>query len=164
MLVKTAVSCHVILCHTNNATHPVDCRQSFVFCWLQVTVHPEGLATRHLDTGFPWFYSVLQQMLSRYSKSTLHCILLSQASLTQLHNFCPNAALPTPSTFRHSDALLPSVEHSPLSTSPLLNALRCFQLTFIRRTSRHCLRIFKAVKIYVPRPVYFSSSLIFPVC
>ena len=78
----TAVSFHVILCLTNNATHPVDCRQSFVFCWLQVTVHPEGLATRHLDTGFPWFYSVLQQMLSRYPKSTLHCIHLTLPSNT----------------------------------------------------------------------------------
>jgi hypothetical protein len=157
VLVNTAVSCHVILCLTNNATHP--CRL---------------LATSHCASGRscvpPSRHRVPLVLLSPTAnaqslpKSTLHCIHLSQASLTQLHNFCPNAALPTSSTFCNSDALLPSVEHSPLSTSPLLNALPCFQLTFIRRTSRHCLRIFKAVKIYVPRPVYLSFSLIFPVC
>jgi hypothetical protein len=32
-------------------------------CWLEVSVHPEGPATGHLDTGFPEFSSVFKQML-----------------------------------------------------------------------------------------------------
>jgi hypothetical protein len=52
----------------------------------------QGLASRHLDTGFPWFYSVLQQILSRYPKCTLHCIHLSLPSNT---HSSPNALIPS---------------------------------------------------------------------
>jgi hypothetical protein len=37
-------------------------------CWLEVSVHLEGPATGQLDQGFPWFSSVLEQMLSWYPK------------------------------------------------------------------------------------------------
>jgi hypothetical protein len=33
-------------------------------CWLEVSLHPEGPATGHLDQGFPWFSLVPEQMLS----------------------------------------------------------------------------------------------------
>jgi hypothetical protein len=41
-------------------------------------LHPEGLATGQLSQGFPWFSSVLEQMLSWYPNSTLHCIRNTQ--------------------------------------------------------------------------------------
>jgi hypothetical protein len=31
-------------------------------CKVEVTMHPEGPATGHLDTGIPWFSSVFKQM------------------------------------------------------------------------------------------------------
>jgi hypothetical protein len=37
-------------------------------CWLEVSLHPEGPAT-----GFPWFSSVLEQMLSWYPE--FHVVL-----------------------------------------------------------------------------------------
>jgi hypothetical protein len=39
------------------------------------------------DQGFPWFSSVLQQMLSWYRNSTLHCMFLMQPSATLISNF-----------------------------------------------------------------------------
>jgi hypothetical protein len=44
------------------------------------SLDPEGPATGQLDQGFPWFSSVPEQMLSWYPNSTLHCMLLMQAS------------------------------------------------------------------------------------
>ena len=38
-----------------------------------------GSATGQLDEGIPWFSSALQQKLSRYPKSTLHCMLPMQS-------------------------------------------------------------------------------------
>jgi hypothetical protein len=38
-------------------------------CWLEVSLHPEGPATDQLDQGFPWFSSMLEQMLSWYTNS-----------------------------------------------------------------------------------------------
>jgi hypothetical protein len=34
-------------------------------CWLEVSTHSEGPATGQLDQGFPWFSSVLEQMLKQ---------------------------------------------------------------------------------------------------
>jgi hypothetical protein len=39
--------------------------------WLEVSLYPEGLATGNLDQGFPWFSSILEEMLSWYPHSTL---------------------------------------------------------------------------------------------
>jgi hypothetical protein len=49
-------------------------------CWLEVSLHPEGPATSQLDQGFPWISLVLEQMLSWYPNSTLHCMLSTQPS------------------------------------------------------------------------------------
>ena len=56
--------------------------------------------------------------------------------------------------FSHSSPLLPT-PYSPLSItlpSALPNALPCFQLTFARRTSRHCFGIFGAVNFFLFSP------------
>jgi hypothetical protein len=50
-------------------------------CWLEVSLHQEDPATGELDQGFPWFYLVPEQMLSRNPNSTLHCMLPMQPSL-----------------------------------------------------------------------------------
>jgi hypothetical protein len=34
--------------------------------WLEVSLHPEGPAFGQLDQGFPWFSSILEQMLNWY--------------------------------------------------------------------------------------------------
>jgi hypothetical protein len=49
-------------------------------CWLEVSLHMEDPATGHLNQGLPWSSSVLEEMLSFYSKSTLHCMLHMQVS------------------------------------------------------------------------------------
>jgi hypothetical protein len=59
-------------------------------------------------SGFPPFFSVLEEMLSWCPKSMLHCVLLMRPS--QLKNFRQNAAVPTFSKFRH-DAVL-QTQHS----------------------------------------------------
>jgi hypothetical protein len=41
-------------------------------------MHPDGPATGRLDQSFPWFPSVLEQMLSLYPKSTSLCMLVLQ--------------------------------------------------------------------------------------
>jgi hypothetical protein len=43
-------------------------------------MHPEGSATGQHNQTVPWLCSVLEQKLSRYSKSTWHCTLLTQPS------------------------------------------------------------------------------------
>jgi hypothetical protein len=43
--------------------------------WLEVSLHPEGLATGQIDQGFPWFSSVLEKMQSWHLYSELHCLL-----------------------------------------------------------------------------------------
>jgi hypothetical protein len=52
-------------------------------CWLKVSLHTEGPATGQLDQGIPWFSLVLEQMLSSYPNSTLHCMLHMQPSQWQ---------------------------------------------------------------------------------
>jgi hypothetical protein len=54
-------------------------------CWLEVSLHPEGPATGQLDQGFPWFSLVLEQMLSWYPNSTLHC----SPPNGNIKRFCP---------------------------------------------------------------------------
>jgi hypothetical protein len=49
-------------------------------CWLEVSLHSEGPATDQFDQGFPWFSSILEQMLRWYPNSTLHCMLHMQPS------------------------------------------------------------------------------------
>jgi hypothetical protein len=44
-------------------------------CWLEVGLHPDGPVTDQLNQGFLWFSFVLEQMLSWYPNSTLHCTL-----------------------------------------------------------------------------------------
>jgi hypothetical protein len=56
--------------------HSSDCRYGSCVWrpdgWLEVSVHQEGPAAGQLYQSFPWFSSVLEQMLRRYPKSTLH--------------------------------------------------------------------------------------------
>jgi hypothetical protein len=47
-------------------------------CWLEVCLHPGGLATGQLYPSFPWFSLVPEQMLTWYPNSTLHCMLPMQ--------------------------------------------------------------------------------------
>lgn len=66
--------------HLNNATiyiHSAS-RISIPDCWLEVSMHPKGPAAGQLNHGFPWFSSVLEQMLSWYQNFTLLCIPLMQ--------------------------------------------------------------------------------------
>jgi hypothetical protein len=53
-----------------------------VYC-LEVGLHPEGPSTGQLDERFPRFSSVLEQILSWYPNSTLHCFA-SHAVLTMV--------------------------------------------------------------------------------
>jgi hypothetical protein len=63
-------------------------------CWLEVSLHPEDPATGHLDQDFPWFSSILEQMLSWYPKFhvALHATHASLPLVTL--KFRPNVALP----------------------------------------------------------------------
>ena len=64
--------------------HSNDCRYgSCVWrldCWLEASRHQEGPAAGQLGR-FPWFSSVLEQMLRRCPEYTLYCVLLMQPSL-----------------------------------------------------------------------------------
>jgi hypothetical protein len=53
-------------------------------CWLEVSLHPEGPATGQLDQGFPWFSSILEQMLSWYPQ--FHVALHASHSALPLVN------------------------------------------------------------------------------
>jgi hypothetical protein len=46
--------------------------------WLQVSAYPQVLRPANSTKVFRGFSSVLEQMLSRYPKSTLYCMLLMQ--------------------------------------------------------------------------------------
>ena len=70
----------------------------------------EKFCDQLIRQSLPWFYLVLEQMLSWYPKSTLHCMLLMQPSSKSLQNFPQtkppqrdnnffNAALQTLSSF-----------------------------------------------------------------
>jgi len=49
---------------------------------LEVSTQAHVPATGHLDQDFPWFPSVLEQMLSWYPKRTSFCMLLSQTQVS----------------------------------------------------------------------------------
>jgi hypothetical protein len=63
-------------------------------CWLEVSLHPEGHATGQLNQVFPWFSSVLEQMLSWYPE--FHVALHASHVVLPLvtSKFRPNVALP----------------------------------------------------------------------
>ena len=54
-----------------------------------VSVHPEGHSTSQLDQGFPWFSSVLEQMLNQ----SLHSLLFMQPSAKLTSFYFLNTAL-----------------------------------------------------------------------
>jgi hypothetical protein len=83
---------------------------------LTVSVHSEGTATGQLDQGAPWLSSVLQQMLNRYPKSTLHIMHLTRHSvvtLPSIHTQFSPATRPLPSTL-HSSSSIPNFFPSSL--------------------------------------------------
>jgi hypothetical protein len=113
--------------------------------WLEVSVYPEGPAPDQLDHDFPWVFSVLEQMLSWYPSSTLHC----NAS---------HAALP----ITHSNDLAQLLS-SAKSTSYILpfslpKALPSLKHDSTRRTSGHCLETFE-VGISLSSPPFNVASL-----
>jgi hypothetical protein len=55
--------------------------------WLEVSLHPVGPAPGQLDQGFPWFSSVLEQILELVPKC--HVALLASRSVPT-----PECALP----------------------------------------------------------------------
>jgi hypothetical protein len=128
-------------------------------CWLKVSTHSEGPATGQLDQGFPWFSSVLEQILSWYPNSTLYCMPLMQPC--QHQNFRPKVALPPISISKFlQSAALPrliskfKIAHErirPCSTShPTFSTSKRLTFTkpiFARRTSGHCLGTFVAANL-----------------
>jgi hypothetical protein len=63
-------------------------------CWLEVSLHPEGPVTGQLDQGFPWFSSILEQML-RWHPEFHVALLASHAALPLVTSkFRPNVAIP----------------------------------------------------------------------
>jgi hypothetical protein len=63
-------------------------------CCIEVSLHPEGLATGQLDQGFPWFSLVQEQIMRWYQNSKLHFMLHMQPSLWQHQIFRLNTPLP----------------------------------------------------------------------
>jgi len=47
---------------------------------LEVSVHSGSSVTVQLDPYLRWFSSVIEQVIRRYPKSTMHCMLLTQPS------------------------------------------------------------------------------------
>jgi hypothetical protein len=62
-------------------------------CWLEVSLHPEGPAIGQLDQGFPWFSSVLKQILSWYPEFHVALHALHAALPLVTSKFRPNVAL-----------------------------------------------------------------------
>jgi hypothetical protein len=112
-------------------------------CWLEVSVHQEGPATGQIDQGFAWFFSVLQQVLSRYPKCTSHCTLTMQPSVIRISSYAAlqNQTQSGSPTFQYCTLQQSTSVH--LTSLP--NALHCFHPTLANRTSGHNLRTFPAV-------------------
>ena len=69
----------------------------------EVSLNPEGPATGQLDQGFPWFYSILELMMSHYPKSTSQWMIFTEPSPKWTANF--SAKRHARSTFNHNAAL-----------------------------------------------------------
>jgi hypothetical protein len=111
-----------------------------------------------------WFSVVfLQQMLSWYTNSTLHCMLLMQPSPTLMSKSSPkrsplNGVIFRPDTASNAKRspnaqLLPVAQYSqPSGPSTLPSSLRktasCFEPTFTGRTSGHCLGTLTAANVF----------------
>ena len=67
-------------------------------------MHLQVPATNQIDQRFPWFSSVLEQMLSLHTKSRVE-MHVSDADRHNNDNLPQNTAHQTRSTFRHSAAL-----------------------------------------------------------
>jgi hypothetical protein len=103
-------------------------------CWLEVRLHLEGREFHQLDQGFPWFFSVLDQMLGWHLSSTLPQ-LASHATLPIVTSeFRPNAVLPK---------LISKLFPIEYSKKPLFNS----SLLVTKSTSKH-LTLFHFPKLY----------------
>jgi len=133
-------------------------------------------AIGQFDEGTPWFSSALQQMLSRYPKSTLH----SGPGLNSIF-FSPKHSLPhpTPQLYQNFVMTLPSKHKNSPNFQLLSSAAYSQQPTSLhdsvlnsqtrylvsRRTSGHCLRTFRAVHFTDPPailnivPLFANSTL-----
>jgi len=118
--------------------------------------------TSRLDPGFPWFFSVTELMVSRYPKSTLQCMLITQPSKILTSNFSPKRSPPSPqrdpifcnvalqthnSALMHNLYLLLPTPNRPILTSVpslLPQVLPCYQSTFAPKVPGHCLGTFRA--------------------
>jgi hypothetical protein len=75
----------------------------------EVSLHTEGPAISQVEQGFPWFSSVLDQMLSWFSNA-------SRAAFSMLTSKChPNLALPTLITKFRMKAVKPPFKFFPRS-------------------------------------------------
>jgi hypothetical protein len=60
---------------------------------LEVSLHPGGPATGQLDRGFPWFSSILEQMLTWYPEFHVALRASHTAFPVVTSKFRPNVAL-----------------------------------------------------------------------
>jgi hypothetical protein len=116
--------------------------------WLEVSLHPEGPATGHLDQGFLWFSSVLEQILSWCQYSTLHCMLHVQPSQWLTSNFRPNLAL----SILDQNFFMMQLFQYHKTLTPIM----C--ITSTRRTSGHCLGTFTTADIF---PCFLHRKCVF---
>jgi hypothetical protein len=131
-------------------------------CWLEVSLHLEGPATGQLDQGFPWFSSLLEQMLSWYPNSTLLWSLHIQHSQCWCWCYIKVSSYCSPPTLVQNFTLMQPFQrdikinsHHTQSKIPVqlffsgfipIRFLKLHPLghTSIRRTSEHCLGTFKS--------------------
>jgi hypothetical protein len=89
-------------------------------CWIEVSIHPEGAATRQIAQGFSFFIRSSSKI--GVGAQNLRCTGHFSFSPTQhkLQNFRHNAGHPTRSNFRHNTAP---------QTQNLAQKLHCFPQT-----------------------------------